>query len=106
MEGVAFSLKDTFTIFEEMKIPVTSIRLGGGGARSCGGKFRPTSTAGSRNRRGRGRRCLRRCILAGAGAEGLAVRRTSLRRTRPPRSEEDCADAEGFIHDAILLSDI
>lgn len=34
MEGVAFSLKDTFTIFQEMKIPVTSIRLGGGGARS------------------------------------------------------------------------
>ena len=34
MEGVAFSLKDTFTIFEEMEIPVTSIRLGGGGARS------------------------------------------------------------------------
>jgi xylulokinase len=34
MEGVAFSLKDTFTIFDEMKIPVTSIRLGGGGARS------------------------------------------------------------------------
>ena len=34
LEGVAFSLKDTFTIFEEMKIPVTSIRLGGGGARS------------------------------------------------------------------------
>ena len=34
MEGVAFSLKDTFTIFDEMKIPVASIRLGGGGARS------------------------------------------------------------------------
>jgi xylulokinase len=34
MEGVAFSLKDAFTIFGEMKIPVTSIRLGGGGARS------------------------------------------------------------------------
>jgi xylulokinase len=34
MEGVAYSLKDTFTIFEEMHIPVTSIRLGGGGARS------------------------------------------------------------------------
>jgi len=34
MEGVAFSLNDTFTIFEEMKIPVTRIRLGGGGARS------------------------------------------------------------------------
>jgi xylulokinase len=35
LEGVAFSLKDSFTIFEEMKIPVTSIRLGGGGARSA-----------------------------------------------------------------------
>jgi xylulokinase len=34
MEGVAYSLKDTFTIFDEMHIPVTSIRLGGGGARS------------------------------------------------------------------------
>ena len=34
MEGVAYSLKDTFTIFGEMRIPVTSIRLGGGGARS------------------------------------------------------------------------
>ena len=34
MEGVAHSLKDTFTIFDEMQIPVTSIRLGGGGARS------------------------------------------------------------------------
>ena len=34
MEGVAYSLKDTFTIFDDMKIPVTSIRLGGGGARS------------------------------------------------------------------------
>jgi xylulokinase len=34
LEGVAFSLKDTFTIFDEMKVPVKSIRLGGGGARS------------------------------------------------------------------------
>jgi xylulokinase len=34
MEGVAYSLKDSFTIFDEMKIPVSSIRLGGGGARS------------------------------------------------------------------------
>jgi xylulokinase len=33
-EGVAFSLKDTFSVFEEMKVPVTKIRLGGGGARS------------------------------------------------------------------------
>jgi xylulokinase len=34
LEGVAFSLRDTFTLFEEMNVPVQSIRLGGGGARS------------------------------------------------------------------------
>jgi len=34
MEGVAFSLKDSFSIFDEMNVPVTKIRLGGGGARS------------------------------------------------------------------------
>ena len=34
LEGVAFSLQDTFTIFHEMKVPVERIRLGGGGARS------------------------------------------------------------------------
>jgi xylulokinase len=35
LEGVAFSLKDTLTIFDEMNVPVKSIRLGGGGARSA-----------------------------------------------------------------------
>ena len=34
LEGVAFSLRDTFEIFKEMKVPVETIRLGGGGARS------------------------------------------------------------------------
>jgi xylulokinase len=34
LEGVAFSLRDTLTLFEEMNVPVNSIRLGGGGARS------------------------------------------------------------------------
>ena len=34
LEGVAFSLRDTLTIFAEMNVPVESIRLGGGGARS------------------------------------------------------------------------
>jgi xylulokinase len=34
LEGVAFSLRDTFTIFSEMNVPVKSVRLGGGGARS------------------------------------------------------------------------
>jgi xylulokinase len=34
LEGVAYSLKDTFTIFGEIHVPVERIRLGGGGARS------------------------------------------------------------------------
>jgi xylulokinase len=34
LEGVAFSLRDTLTLFREMNVPVTTIRLGGGGARS------------------------------------------------------------------------
>jgi xylulokinase len=34
LEGVAFSLQDTFTLFRDLNIPVTKIRLGGGGARS------------------------------------------------------------------------
>src|SRR5438477_5120657 len=34
LEGVAFSLRDTFEIFEEMNVPVEEVRLGGGGARS------------------------------------------------------------------------
>ena len=33
LEGVAFSLQDTFTLFQELGIPVEKIRLGGGGAR-------------------------------------------------------------------------
>jgi xylulokinase len=34
LEGVAFSLRDTFEIFAEMDVPVGEVRLGGGGARS------------------------------------------------------------------------
>ncbi|HYG09593.1 MAG TPA: xylulokinase [Pyrinomonadaceae bacterium] len=34
LEGVAFSLRDTLTIFAEMRVPVRGIKLGGGGARS------------------------------------------------------------------------
>jgi xylulokinase len=34
LEGVAFSLRDTLTIFEQIAVPVKTIRLGGGGARS------------------------------------------------------------------------
>ena len=35
LEGVAMSLRDTLTLFYELRIPVESIRLGGGGARSA-----------------------------------------------------------------------
>ncbi len=38
LEGVAYSLRDTLTIFAELKLPTESIRLGGGGAR--GGLWR------------------------------------------------------------------
>jgi xylulokinase len=34
MEGVAFSLRDAFEIFNEIRVQVEEIRLGGGGARS------------------------------------------------------------------------
>jgi xylulokinase len=34
LEGVAFSLRDSFTLLAEMGVPVHNIRLGGGGARS------------------------------------------------------------------------
>jgi xylulokinase len=33
LEGVAFSLRDTLTLFHELGVPVKAIRLGGGGAR-------------------------------------------------------------------------
>jgi xylulokinase len=33
LEGVAYSLRDTFTLFAELGIPVNGVRLGGGGAR-------------------------------------------------------------------------
>ncbi len=34
LEGVAYSLKDAFLIFDEMKVPVTQVRASGGGGRS------------------------------------------------------------------------
>jgi xylulokinase len=35
MEGVAYSLRDSFTLFAETGVPVKGVRLGGGGARSA-----------------------------------------------------------------------
>lgn len=34
LEGVAFSLRDSFGIFDELAVPVSRVRVGGGGARS------------------------------------------------------------------------
>src|SRR5271170_1151551 len=34
LEGVAFSLRDSLTLFREIGVPIESIRLGGGGARA------------------------------------------------------------------------
>lgn len=34
LEGVAFSLRDSFGIFDELDVPVRRVRVGGGGARS------------------------------------------------------------------------
>jgi xylulokinase len=35
LEGVALSLRDTFTLFHELGVPVKAIRLGGGGSRGA-----------------------------------------------------------------------
>jgi xylulokinase len=35
LEGVAFSLRDTFSIFAELDVPVGHVRLGGGGSLSA-----------------------------------------------------------------------
>jgi xylulokinase len=34
LEGVAYSLKDSFEIFKEMEVPVTQVRASGGGGKS------------------------------------------------------------------------
>ncbi len=35
LEGVAFSLRDSFEIFADLDVPIANVRLGGGGARSA-----------------------------------------------------------------------
>jgi xylulokinase len=35
LEGVAYSLKDSFEIFREMEVPITQVRASGGGGRSA-----------------------------------------------------------------------
>ena len=41
LEGVAYGLRDSFEILDEMGVPISQVRASGGGARSrCGGKSR------------------------------------------------------------------
>jgi hypothetical protein len=84
LEGVAFSLKDSFTILEEMKVPVNGVRLGGGGARSpLWRQFRPMLRLPGRDRRGRGRRGVRRGAARRRRRRRLAHGGSRLRRRRP-----------------------
>ena len=85
MEGVAYSLKDTFTIFDEMQYPrhlnspgwrrreIASV------AADSGRRLR----ARSGNCRSRGRRSLRRGDLSGSRGRSVEFRRRSLRQGRP-----------------------
>ncbi len=107
LEGVAFSLKDTFTIFEEMKIPVTSIRLGGGGARS------PLWRQIQADVYGRDVEIVEAeegaaygaAILAGTGARRVEIGGTGM-RCHCTRSKKYRAESERLSHDAKGVSRI
>ena len=62
LEGVAFSLRDTFGIFGDLGVPVVNVRVGGGGARSAVWRQIQADTYGRpvETSAGRGRCCLRR----------------------------------------------
>jgi hypothetical protein len=82
LEGVAFSLRDTFTIFSELGVPVDRIVVGGGArGRRCGGRFRRTCTA-RRSRRSppmRARRSARRFSPVSVRACGAPSTKRSTR---------------------------
>ena len=88
LEGVAFSLRDSFTLFEEMGVPVKSIRLGGGGARSALWRQIQADVYGHEveivEAEGRG---IRRGHPGRSGREGVELRgrRMQCRRARPHR---------------------
>lgn len=82
LEGVAFSLRDSFGIFAELEVPVTRVRVGGGGAgRRCGDRFRPpsTSTRWKPWRPKRAPRTARRCSPASAPVSGRPWTRPATR---------------------------
>ena len=96
LEGVAYSLKDTFSIFEEMKIPVTSIRLGGGGAVTAvaaDSSRRLRARSGNRRRGGRrslwgrdpGRHGGGRMVFSGGGVRRRCSGSHAHRADRPLR---------------------
>ena len=71
--GPGYSLKDTLRSSGEMKVPMASIRLGGGGARSQLWRqiLIDMYRSGDRDRRGGGRGSLRCCGYSPAWAAGL-----------------------------------
>ena len=83
LEGVAFSLKDTLTIFKELGIPVRAIRVGGRWrpltpvAADSGGCLRPDGGNGA----GRGRRRLWRRPAGRGGRRRLDFGRCGLRQS-------------------------
>ena len=79
LEGVTFSLKDTFSIFSEMQVPVTGVRLGGGGARSALWRQIQADIYGHPVR---DRRSGRRRRVRGRTAGGCRRRRVADRRRR------------------------
>ena len=113
LEGVAFSLRDSFTIFSELGVPVQRVRLGGGGARSAavardsGGRVRTRRRDGGCRRRRR----YGAALLAGVGAgvwpsvdeacDRLVRARLPLRRTRPCRVHERAYAAYRRIYPAL-----
>ena len=68
-KGVAYSLQDTFTLFADLGIPVTAIRLGGGGARGALWRKIQAGVYGASGRDS-GRRRRRRVWLRADGRRG------------------------------------
>jgi xylulokinase len=69
LEGVAFSLRDTFIIFQEIEVPVEIIRLGGGGARSPLWRQIQADVYGQRVEMAEEGAAYGAAILAGVGAQ-------------------------------------
>ena len=70
LEGVAFSLRDTFTIFGEMNVPVKRfVWAAAARDRLCGARFKPTFTGTRSNVEAEEGAAYGAAILAGVGAQ-------------------------------------